>query len=98
MLTDRVLSARLILPDIRAGIKPPEFISPSLPRENPCSVRPSQQAMGKAICYIIVASGGTSHYKVHKKLLQMYKKGEDGAFKSRGCGQNAHEVRTMFVV
>jgi len=54
--------------------------------------------MGKAICYIIVASGGTSHYKVHKKLLQMYKKGEGGAFESRECGQNAHKVRTMFVV
>jgi len=40
----------------------------------------------KAICYIIVASVGTSHYKSTKKLLQVYKKGESDAFKSRACG------------
>jgi len=54
--------------------------------------------VGKAICYIIVASVGTSQYKVHEKLLQVYKKGEGDAFKSRACRRNTHKVRTKFVV
>jgi len=37
-------------------------------------------SMGKTICYIITVLVGTSHYEVHKKLLQIYEKGEGGAF------------------
>jgi len=33
-----------------------------------------------------------------KKLLQVYKKGEGDAFKSRACGPNTRKVRTAFVV
>ena len=54
--------------------------------------------MGKATWYILAVSVDTSHYKVHRELLQMYEKGEGGVFKSRACRQNAHKVRTMFVV
>lgn len=54
--------------------------------------------MGKAICYIIVASDDVQDVTWYtKRLLRMYKKGESGAFKSRACRRNAHKVRTMFV-
>jgi hypothetical protein len=53
---------------------------------------------GEAIRYIIVASAGTGRYRVHKKLQQVYKKGEAGAFKSRACRRDTQKVWTMFVV
>jgi hypothetical protein len=54
--------------------------------------------MGKAICYIIVASGGTSQYKVHEKLLQMYKKAKVVLLSSEDADKTHTKVRTMLVV
>jgi len=34
----------------------------------------AKDGMGKTICYIITVLVGTSHYKVHRKLLQIYEK------------------------
>jgi hypothetical protein len=55
--------------------------------------------VGKAICYIIVASGWYKSLQgTHKKLLQMYKKGEGGAFNPKTCRQSACKVPTTFAV